>query len=116
MTGWNVPFVEFGIGLSVIVLGAAVATNLSVSVAAAMALVGFFAIFHGHAHGAEMPTAASGLMYAAGFTLATIILHISGIGLGLVIGRIATHTSRQIARIGCSAMAVAGAGILVGLL
>ena len=50
--GLPVPFVELGIGLSIVVLGAAVALGFKTVVAAAMALVGFFAVFHGHAHGA----------------------------------------------------------------
>src|SRR4051794_25073867 len=66
MAGIDVPFVEFGIGLSVVVLGLAVAFGLHLPTAAAMALVGVFAIFHGHAHGAEMPESASGLIYGAG--------------------------------------------------
>jgi urease accessory protein len=51
---------------------------------ASMALVGLFAIFHGHAHGTEIPAAASGLTYAVGFVVATIALHAVGIGLGML--------------------------------
>ena len=83
------PFVEIGIAASVIVLGLAVAMQWNLPVAGAMALVGFFALFHGHAHGAEMPTDASGLAYGVGFVLATAILHVIGIGLGLGIGLLA---------------------------
>src|SRR6516162_2994492 len=61
-----VPVVEIGIALSVVVLGAIVAFNIKAPVAAAMGLVGFFAIFHGHAHGAEIPEDAGGVAYAAG--------------------------------------------------
>ena len=80
MAGVAMPFVEIGIGLSVVVLGLAVAFGLHLPTAAAMALVGLFAIFHGHAHGAEMPESASGLAYGAGFVLATALLHALGIG------------------------------------
>ena len=70
-----------------IALGLAVALRISLPMLIAMALVGLFAIFHGHAHGAEMPDA-SGFAYAAGFVLATALLHGVGIGLGVVAGRL----------------------------
>lgn len=110
----NIPFVELGIAASVIVLGAAVAMQLSLPTIAAMALVGFFAIFHGHAHGAEMPVIASGLTYAVGFMLATAILHAIGIGLGIGLGRFDRTASVGIVRVTGAAMAVAGVGILTG--
>src|SRR3546814_14234820 len=58
--GVGLPFVETGIALSIVVIGGALALGLSLPAIAAMALVGAFAVFHGHAHGAEMPLAASG--------------------------------------------------------
>jgi urease accessory protein len=79
MAGMTVPFVEQGIGLSIIVIGMAAALGRKMPVSAAMALVGAFAVFHGHAHGSEMPEGSSGLAYAAGFLLATTLLHIAGI-------------------------------------
>lgn len=112
MAGIAVPFVEIGIGSSVVVLGLVVALGLDLPVAAAMALVGGFAIFHGHAHGAEMPETASGLAYGAGFVAATALLHASGIGLGLAIGR--AGAGRRIAQVAGGAMTVAGAAILAG--
>ena len=66
VAGIPVPFVEIGIALSVVVLGAVVALNVKAPVAVAMGIVGMFAIFHGHAHGAEMPENAGGIAYAAG--------------------------------------------------
>src|SRR5689334_1037308 len=63
MAGVGLPYVEIGIAMSVVVLGLVIALRLSLPTVAAMALVGFFAIFHGHAHGAEMPDSASGLAY-----------------------------------------------------
>jgi urease accessory protein len=66
MAALDLPFVEIGIAFSVVVLGAAVALNLSMPLSAAISLAGFFAVFHGFAHGAEMPTGASGLSYAGG--------------------------------------------------
>ena len=71
-----------------IVLGAIVALGIKAPLAIAMGLVGLFAIFHGHAHGSEMPLAAATGVYAAGFMLATALLHMTGIALGAAIGRI----------------------------
>lgn len=87
MSGVSVPFVELGIALSVFVLGAAVALQWRVPVAAAMAVAGFFAIFHGHAHGAEMPQTLSGFEYGAGFVAATALLHGAGIAAGVALGK-----------------------------
>lgn len=116
IAGVQVPFVEVGIAVSVIVLGAAVALNFNVPVIAAMALVGFFAIFHGHAHGAEMPNDASGLAYAIGFMLATAVLHAIGIGLGLGIGTAVRNYSRRVTQFGGGVIALAGGAVLVGWL
>src|SRR5262249_18890060 len=80
--GLSVPFVELGIAVSVIVLGAIVAFARKAPVAIAVGIVGLFAIFHGHAHGTEMPLDATGGAYAAGFMLATALLHVAGIALG----------------------------------
>ena len=88
MTGVPVPMVETGIAASVIVLGAIVALGIKAPLAIAMGLVGLFAIFHGHAHGSEMPLDAGAGIYAAGFMLATALLHMTGIALGAAIGRI----------------------------
>jgi len=77
--------VETGIAFSVVVLGAVAVFRVAMPVAAAMGLVAFFAVFHGYAHGIEMPETASGLAYAAGFVVATVLLHSIGIGLGLLI-------------------------------
>jgi urease accessory protein len=76
------PMPETAIALSALVLGAAVAACLRLPFAAAAIVVGVFAIFHGHAHGAELPSAASPLAYGVGFVTATGLLHLSGIALG----------------------------------
>ncbi|WP_234053521.1 MULTISPECIES: HupE/UreJ family protein [unclassified Xanthobacter] len=116
VSGVNVPFVELGIGLSVVVLGAVVAFGLKAPLAVAMALAGFFAIFHGHAHGTEMPLDASGLSYGLGFMLATGLLHVAGIGLGMAIGRFGeTHGERFVRGAG-AAVAVAGLALIGGVL
>jgi urease accessory protein len=113
--GIAVPFVEIGIAASVVALGLAIALRWSPPVIAAMALAGVFAIFHGHAHGAEMPMDASGLGYAAGFMLATALLHAAGIGVGLAAGRFGAR-SVLAARTAGAATALAGVAILAGYL
>ena len=93
-TGVALPYAETGIAVSVVALGAVAAFWIAMPVAAAMGLVGFFAVFHGYAHGLEMPETASGLAYGAGFVAATAMLHGVGIGLGLVIA----HAGRSAVR------------------
>jgi urease accessory protein len=113
MAGVMLPHVETGIALSVLLLGAAIALGLTMPVAVAMGLVAFFAVFHGLAHGAEMPQSASGLAYGLGFLGATALLHGAGIGLGRVIAR-APVLGRRAAQFGGAATAVAGAMLLAG--
>jgi urease accessory protein len=83
----GVPFpgVETGIALSAIALGAMVAFAARPPLWVAAVIVGFFAIFHGYAHGAELPKSANALTYAAGFVIATGLLHLSGIAIGLLV-------------------------------
>jgi urease accessory protein len=114
--GVGLPFVDIGIGLSVVMLGIAVAFGVNLPTAAAMAMVGLFAIFHGHAHGAEMPESVSGLGYAAGFVIATATLHGCGIGLGLLLGKLSEAQEIRISRLAGSAMALAGLAILGGII
>jgi urease accessory protein len=80
--------------------------------ATAMGIVGLFAIFHGYAHGSEMPLDASGGAYAAGFIAATALLHVVGIALGFLIGRIGAAYGRLAYRVGGGLVALAGIGIL----
>lgn len=106
--GVGLPYVEGAIGVSVVVFGVAVAAGAGLPVAGLAATVGFFALFHGHAHGVEMPETATGLAYGAGFVLGTALLHAAGLGLGLVGGRL-----RNAAPVAGAAMALAGVAILV---
>jgi urease accessory protein len=76
------PMPEVAIALSALVLGAAVAMRLRLPFAAAAAVVAVFAVFHGHAHGAELPGSANPLAYGAGFVVATGLLHLCGILIG----------------------------------
>jgi urease accessory protein len=84
LVGVRLPGVEIGIACSAIALGVAVSLELRPGLWAAALLVGLFAIFHGHAHGTELPPGADGLLYSIGFVIATGMLHASGITLGLV--------------------------------
>ncbi len=86
IVGVAMPFVEAGIALSVVVLGAAIALRWSAPAVVAVAIIAVFAIFHGHAHGTELPQAVAPQSYAAGFVLATGLLHLAGIALGLLVG------------------------------
>lgn len=114
VAGYALPYTEIGIAASVIVLGLAVAFRISIPTLAAMALVGLFAIFHGHAHGTEMPQDLSGYEYAAGFMLATALLHGTGIALGLAAGRFAERGGWRVAQAAGGAMALAGVALLTG--
>src|SRR5277367_4877226 len=85
MAGLRVPYTEEGILLSVLVMGILIAVAARSPLAASMAIVGIFAFFHGHSHGMEMPANALGYTYGAGFVLATVLLHASGLGLAYVV-------------------------------
>lgn len=84
MVGAPVPPVELGIALSVLMLGMAIAFGLRPPVWLACVMVGVFALFHGYAHGRELPSAADPIGYSAGFVLSTGLLHIAGIAVGTV--------------------------------
>lgn len=91
LVGLPLPFVEPAVLTSIVVLGLLVAIARPVPVAAAAGIVGAFALFHGHAHGAEM-TGNSALTFGIGFALATILLHAAGVGLGVGAGRLTKGT------------------------
>ncbi len=84
LVGVPFPGVEVGIAMSALLLGAAVLSQWRPPLFAAGALVGVFALFHGHAHGAELPPGQSGLLYSVGFVIATGLLHLIGITIGTV--------------------------------
>ncbi len=84
LMGIPLPGVEIGIALSAVALGAMVVGEAKPGLPIAAALVAFFAIFHGHAHGTELPDGASGLYYSIGFVIATGLLHAAGIAFGMV--------------------------------
>ena len=98
------PPVEIGIALSVLMLGSCIALAIKPPIWAACLVVALFAIFHGDAHGKELPSAADPVRYSAGFVLATGLLHVSGIALGSLtarpIGVVATRSLGGLIAIG----------------
>jgi urease accessory protein len=112
VVGVPVPGIEAGIAASVLSLGLLIAFQAKPPLALSIALVTLFAIFHGHAHGTELPQAASPVLYGLGFVIATAILHLIGLSIGYVMrlpkGMVAI-------RLGGGAIAVAGVALLLGL-
>lgn len=108
MSGAALPGVEIGIAVSVVVLGLAIALRATPPLAAGAAACAIFAIFHGHAHGAELPQASSGLGYALGFVLATAALH----GAGLWLAGLLAARAPLLARVAGGGLALAGVAIL----
>ena len=116
IAGIGVPFVETGIALSVAVLGAMVAFNVITPTATAIGVVGLFAIFHGYAHGAEIPEDAGGLAYGAGFIIATALLHLAGISAGFLMGKAGEKYGPVGVRLAGGLAIVAGVVLLAGSL
>ena len=83
LLGVPLPGIELGIALSALFLGGMVLAERRPRLAVAASLVGLFALFHGHAHGTELPPGHSALLYSIGFVVGTGCLHGVGIGLGL---------------------------------
>jgi urease accessory protein len=110
------PFVEIGIAVSSIAIGLAAALNRPMPPIAAMVLVGTFAVFHGHAHGAEMPNATTTLSYASGFVLATAVLHLTGIAAGFAAAKLVGSRARLVAQGAAALVAIGGVGLLAGWL
>ncbi len=112
VAGVPVPGIEAGIAASVLILGLLIAFQAKPPLTASVILVALFAVFHGHAHGTEVPQAASPILYGLGFVVATAILHLIGLGIGYVMrlpkGMLAI-------RIGGGAIAAAGVTLFIGL-
>jgi urease accessory protein len=111
LMGVPLPYTEVGIALSAIGLGAVVAAEARPPLWVAAVLVGFFAIFHGHSHGTEIPPDENGVLYSVGFVIATGLLHLAGIGIG-VIHR--WKPGQMILRLGGAGVAAAGGWFLAG--
>ena len=111
LMGVPLPGTEVGIALSAVALGAVVATEARPPLWVAALLVGFFAIFHGHSHGTEIPPDQNGVLYSVGFVIATGLLHLTGIAIGLI------HrwpSGQMILRLGGAGVAAAGGWFLAG--
>ncbi|NMM44624.1 HupE/UreJ family protein [Rhodospirillaceae bacterium KN72] len=108
--GIPLPFVEVGIVGSVILLGFVIALGRHMPVAASALLVGALAVFHGHAHGTEMPLSVSGLEYGLGFVAATALLHVAGIALTRMVSVLGSET---MLRFGGAGIATAGLALAV---
>ncbi len=109
--GMPLFFVEPVILASVVVIGLLVASAFPVPAAAGMALVGFFALFHGHAHGGEMGQAGT-FGYALGFIAATGLLHMTGIAVGTTFG---SRAGVWATRVAGTATALAGVWLAAGV-
>lgn len=110
VAGLALPYVEHGIVLSLVVLGVLIAAAARLPLVASMALVGVFALLHGHAHGTELPATAVAVSYTLGFILATAGLHAAGIVFALSMRR---FQASQLLRAAGGAIAVCG--IYLGL-
>lgn len=93
----HVPYVQAGILVSVLLLGVLIAAAFKLSLAASVIMVAIFAVFHGHAHGAEMPLAMSAVSYTAGFALGTALLHAAGIASAMLLQRLHVETAVRLA-------------------
>lgn len=111
LMGVPVPMIEPGIAVSSIVLGLLIAMAVKAPLWVAAVIVGAFAIFHGYAHGAELPSAASPLAYSLGFVISTGLLHLAGIAFG-ELGRFSW--GKYVVRAGGGLIALAGVGFLTG--
>lgn len=111
-TGIEIPGAELGIVVSIIAIALPVALALGMPAALAMAYVGFFALFHGYAHGAELPAGAGAVPYIAGFAAATALIHAAGIAAGVSCGRLPSMRGNAL-RLAGSVVVVLGIGLAV---
>ncbi len=106
MVGISVPFVEFGILASVLGLGVFIAAAMKLPLPVTLAIAAFFALFHGYAHGVEMPAMASGWAYAAGLVISTLALHACGLAAGMAFKILSSPTLTRLAGAGVAACAL----------
>jgi urease accessory protein len=106
LLGGMLPGVEFVIAGSVLALGLLIATSARFKLGPAMLLAGCFALFHGYAHGREMPPAAGALAYSVGFVLATLALHAAGLLGGFWLQRLGRPTTLRFAGAGIAAASI----------
>jgi urease accessory protein len=111
--GLPLPGVEQGILASDFILGLLLLFAAHLPLALSVGIVGILAIFHGYAHGAEMPETASGLAYGIGFIISTTLLHLAGMGMGLAIDRYQPKFQQLLFRIGGGAVVTGAVYVLV---
>ena len=111
--GLLLPGIEQGILASDFILGLLLLFAARLPLAVSTVIVGILAIFHGYAHGVEMPQTASGLTYGIGFIISTAILHLAGIGLGLAINRYQPKLQALLFRLGGGAVVIGAVYVLV---
>jgi len=116
MSHMGLPLAEVAIALSVVAIGGAIAWARPMSPTAAMVLVGAFALFHGYAHGLEVPTNTSALPYVAGFVSATALLHALGLAASVAILGLSQRHGKSIVRVAGGAFLLGGVGLLLGWL
>lgn len=110
-TAVGLPGVETGILASVLVLGALVAVAARFPLALSVAVVALFALFHGHAHGTEMPATVSGFTYGIGFATATALLHAAGIAFALSLKQLRSPASPRLVRFAGAAIGLGGVAL-----
>lgn len=106
--GMAIPFVEYGIIASVVVLGLAIAFGHKTPLSLAITLVAISSIFHGNAHGLEMPNNISGIEYGVGFTIATAFLHMTGILINLFIHKVQKKVASLMIRASGAVITIVG--------
>ena len=114
LIGIGLPATELGIAVSLVILGSVIAAERRLPILVAMIGVGFFAIFHGYAHGSEVPETAEPFLYVLGFLIGTALINITGV----VIGDIARHYERGniVLRVGGALIALIGILFVFGIL
>jgi urease accessory protein len=110
----GIKITELGIAFSLVILGSVIASERRLPIILAMIGVGFFAIFHGYAHGTEMPQTAQPVAYAFGFLTGTALIHITGV----LIGDISKRYQRgpQVLRFGGGLIAMVGLLFVFGII
>jgi urease accessory protein len=113
LAGIALPGVELGIAASLVVFGLLLAARIGMPVMVSVAIVAVFALFHGHAHGNEVPEMASPAAYVAGFVVATGLLHLAGIGLARAFRRLPRFSDISV-RVAGGAVAACGLVLILG--
>ena len=114
MAGVSLPLVETGIAASIVVFGLLLASGRDMTVPSTMIVVGFFALFHGHAHGSEAAPDVAGIGYEFGLLLATGVLHASGVLAAMLLMRWNRAAATPVLRWSGSLVALGGLGVLAG--